>query len=42
MTEQQIIALMHPCLLACETTHPRFVRRKPFGTIVITVNSGYE
>lgn len=41
-TPQQEIAIRHPCLLAEEAAHPRFGRRTPFGTVRLTVNSGYE
>jgi hypothetical protein len=42
MTPQQKMALRYPCLLAEETAHPRFGRVTPTGTVVVTVNSGYE
>lgn len=35
-------ALRHHCRLAIETIHPRFGRREPAFTVVLTVNSGYE
>jgi hypothetical protein len=35
-------ALAHPCLLADETTHPRFGHLLPQGSLVLTVNAGYE
>jgi len=42
MTPQQLTALDHHCRLAGEVVHPRFIRRGAFGSIVLTVNSGYE
>jgi hypothetical protein len=43
MTDQQRTALMHPCRLATECTHPRFGHRDVMGySVVLTVNSGYE
>jgi hypothetical protein len=42
MTEQQRIALAHVALLAEECAHPRFGRQTPLGSIVLTVNAGYE
>jgi hypothetical protein len=38
----QRLALAKPCLLAEETAHPRYARRTGMGTIVLTVNTGYE
>ena len=42
MTPAQRKALNHPCLLACETMHPRFTHRSADRCIRITVNTGYE
>lgn len=42
MSPAQKLALAHVALLAEETAHPRFGRRAPLGTIVLTVNAGYE
>lgn len=42
MTEQQRIAIEHHCRLACETLHPRFRTVSEMGTMILTVNSGYE
>jgi hypothetical protein len=42
MTPAQKIALQFPCFLACETAHPRFARAIAAGSLVLTVNSGYE
>lgn len=42
MTGAQRTALAHVALLAEETAHPRFARRTPLGSIVLTVNAGYE
>lgn len=35
-------ALKHPCLLAEETMHPRFRTLGVFGSLIVTVNTGYE
>lgn len=42
MTRAQRIALKFPCLLAEETAHPRFGHSLPLGTLVLTINTGYE
>lgn len=42
MTDQQRIALEHIALLAEECAHPRFGSRTPLGSVVLTVNAGYE
>jgi hypothetical protein len=42
MSEAQKIALAHVALLAEECAHPRFGKRTPLGTVVLTVNAGYE
>lgn len=42
MTEQQRIARAHVALLAEECAHPRFGKRTPLGSVVLTVNAGYE
>jgi len=42
MTPEQRIAITHTCLLAEETAHPRYGHIQPLGTLVLTVNSGYE
>lgn len=42
MTPWQQIAIAHPCLLGEETVHPRFAHRVPGGSLVLTVNAGYE
>ena len=42
MTRWQEIARAHPALLAIETLHPRFAHRVHAGSIIITVNHGYE
>lgn len=39
---QQRMALAHPCLLGEETVHPRFRVLSPFGSVILTVNTGYE
>lgn len=42
MTPYQEIALRWPCYFAIETSHRRFAHVVPMGTLVLTVNSGYE
>lgn len=42
MTPAQKIALRWPCYLAVETSHPRYGRVVPLGSLVLTVNAGYE
>lgn len=42
MTLEQEIALANPCLIAEETAHPRFGHVKPLGSVVLSVNTGYE
>lgn len=42
MTEWQLIAITHPALLAEETAHPRFAHMLASGSLVLTVNAGYE
>lgn len=42
MTAWQVEAITHPALLAEETAHPRFGHVLVNGTLVLTVNTGYE
>ena len=42
LSEQQRIALANPCLLPEETLHPRFVLLTRSGSIILTINSGFE
>ena len=42
MTIWQLIALEFPCLLAEETAHPRFGHVIRTGSVVLTINTGYE
>lgn len=42
MTTAQRIAITHHCRLGGETCHPRFGRATATGSIIVTVNSGYE
>lgn len=42
MTPQQRTAIENPCYLAAETAHPRFGHDMRAGSLVLTVNSGYE
>lgn len=41
-TAMQQCALDHPCLLAEETAHPRFSLLTRQGSLVLSINSGYE
>ena len=41
-TPAQRRALLHVCLLAEECANPRFGVRSPLGSVVVTVNAGYE
>lgn len=38
----QRIALRHPALIAEECAHPRYGSRTALGTVVLTINTGYE
>lgn len=42
MTKAQQTALRHPALLAEETAHPRFSQQSALGSVVLTINTGYE
>lgn len=42
MTRAQQIALRHIALLAEECAHPRFASQTALGSVVLTVNAGYE
>ena len=42
MTPYQLTALRFPCYFACETAHPRFGHALREGTLVLSVNTGYE
>jgi hypothetical protein len=42
MTKAQRTALEHVALLAEETAHPRFAQLGPLGSVILTVNAGYE
>jgi hypothetical protein len=42
LTGSQRMALQHPALIAEECAHPRYARRTGLGTVVLTVNAGYE
>ncbi len=41
-THAHRIALAYPCLLAEETAHERYAAQHEFGTVVLSVNAGYE
>ena len=42
MTPQQKTAIAHPCRLAVEVTHPRFLWKRGGMTVRLTTNTGYE
>lgn len=43
LTEMQRVAIAHPCYLAGETLHPRFMLLVVGAwSVKITVNAGYE
>ena len=42
MNRQQLRAIANPTFLACETSHPQFMRRTRHGSVILTVNAGYE
>ena len=42
LTRGQRIALRFPCLLAEETMHPRYFTQTALGTVILTINTGYE
>lgn len=42
LTNQQMVAIQWPCLIACECLHPRYKRKTAKWSVVLTVNSGYE
>lgn len=42
MTDQQLMALHHPCFLAAETVNPRYGITHTNYSVIITVNAGYE
>jgi hypothetical protein len=43
MNEQQKTAMEHPCFLASETAHPRYMRvEKGRCSTIVTINAGYE
>ena len=42
MTKQQRRAIEHPCLLAEETMHQRYFTETALGTVILSINTGYE
>lgn len=42
LTPAQRKALRHPCHFAIETAHPRFAHLRPYGSLIVSVNTGYE
>lgn len=42
MNRRQLTAITNPALLGEECAHPRYGKVTPFGTVVLTVNAGYE
>lgn len=41
-SRQQLRALARPCLLAEETMHQRYFTETALGTVILTINTGYE
>lgn len=41
-TPQQRGALKRPCLLAEETMQERYFTKSALGTVILTINTGYE
>jgi hypothetical protein len=42
MTRAQQVALRHPTLIAEECAHPRFSSQTALGSVLLTINTGYE
>jgi len=43
MTKQQQNAMDHPCFLATETAHPRYMKvQRGRCSVIVTINAGYE
>lgn len=42
MNEHQTKALKYHCRFAFETSNPKFAYLTPVGSVVLSVNSGYE
>ena len=42
LTKQQRAAIDRPCLLAEETMHQRYFTETALGTVILTINTGYE
>lgn len=42
MNTKQLVAIMNHCRLAGETANPMFGTRYREGSVILTVNSGYE
>lgn len=42
MNDLQRTALAFPCLLPEETAHPRFRLLTARGSVILTINSGFE
>lgn len=42
MSNYQAVAWRFPCYFASETAQPRFAHVIPGGSLVLTINTGYE
>jgi hypothetical protein len=42
MSPEQARALAKPALIAEECAHPRYAKQTALGSVVLTVNTGYE
>lgn len=42
LTAQQRVALRQPAYFAVECVHSRYARTQQLGSLVLTVNAGYE
>lgn len=42
MNQRQLSAIRDPALIALETARPKFGYVSALGSVVLTVNSGYE
>lgn len=42
MNEYTEIAAKWPCYFAIEAAHPRFAHKLGLGSLVLTINTGYE
>lgn len=42
LTPECKAALRRPCYFAVETSNPRYARMQGLGSLIVTVNTGYE